>query len=365
MRLQLTAVILLCMLPVNALADHRAESWLAVYVDDDRLTVISPQLNVLADVHDDLAVMASYDVDVISAATIDVTTAASPRGYKERRHSVGVGALWRLGSNITASLRYLPSWEPDYQSQSMAVGVSKEFANRRLTLSTDVRLNFDQVGRSGDSSELWHSVTTTSVGGNASIVINPRTVGHLAYELQVRRGYQASPYRYVTIRWDDGSSAIVPEVVPDSRDRHALAIGLRHALLDSWYLSAQYRLYLDTWGILSHTGTVQINKTLRSNQFTIGASIRGYQQGLAEFQQQRYESAVGMLPQYRSADKSLAQSYSVLVGGRFEASLGSAGAVEAMRAILKVEVYDQHFVDFDPMTRRIATIGSAGLSAEF
>jgi hypothetical protein len=45
----------------------------------------------------------------------------------------------------------------------------------------------------------------------------------------------------------------LPELIPEQRLRHALVVDARHALSDSASIGAGYRLYLDGWGVSSHT----------------------------------------------------------------------------------------------------------------
>ena len=66
----------------EALAGGRASSWVSVYADDDRLTVVSPQIAVRAELREGLDVDVGYDMDVITAASVDVVTAASPGATK-------------------------------------------------------------------------------------------------------------------------------------------------------------------------------------------------------------------------------------------------------------------------------------------
>lgn len=349
----------------NANADGRVGTWLSVYSDDDRLTVVSPQLSVRADARDDVEVSAGYDVDVISSATVDVTTAASPRGYTEQRHGLRASLSWRRDAATQLALAYVPSWEPDYRSHALSAQLVREWRDRRLATKLDLRWVDDQVGRSGDEMFRWRDKTVLAAAGSVSWIFDPRTIGELTYELQLARGFLASAYRYVGVGWEDGSGIAVPEAVPDRRIRHAVAGHVRRALADSWYGRAGYRFYGDSWGVTSHTGDVELQRAFAADRIIAGASLRGYRQSGASFHREHYQTTTGMLPVYRSADKLLAPSWSVLGGLRVEVAHAPRSVVDMFRGVIKLELYDQHFSRFAFLRRRRALIVSCGASVEY
>jgi hypothetical protein len=363
-RLQLTACALLLWTSV-AFADGRAASLLSVYSDDDGLTVISPQVSVRAEVQTDVHLEAAYDVDIITAASVDVVTAASPRGYSEERHGFRLGSSWAPRPDTKIAGYYMPSFEPDYQSHGIAAFASREWIDRRLTTRLDVRMNFDRVGRAGDDKSNWQTKTTSVVGLGLGWILDANTIAALSYELQLLNGFMASPYRYVDIVWEDMTNVAVPEAVPGERTRHAIAANVRRALPGNFFASATYRFYTDTWGILSHTGEVEVQHSFESERVIAALGVRGYLQNDADFYQEVYETEVGLLPEHRASDKSLAKSWSILGGGRLEMSYRPKTYVDVIRGAIKVEVYDQRFANFAWLDERRALVASLGLSAEF
>lgn len=348
-----------------AQADQRAATWISVYADDDSLAVISPQVTIRGDVSEEVEISAGYEIDVISAATVDVVTAASPRGYEEQRHGLSIGALWTPEPKTKVSAKYLPSWEVDYRSHSFTSGVSREWLSRRLTTSLNGRVGFNRVGRSGSHSSSFRALRTLSVGLGVGWIASRWTVLEAVYEPQWHHGFMASPYRFVEVRWSDGSTVSAPEVVPDQRVRHAVGLGVRHALNRQWYLSGKYRFYRDNWGIWSHTAETELQRAVRWDKLILGLTMRGYRQNKADFHEARYERMSGLLPEYRSADKMLTGSWSMLGAARAQVNAGSFGFVDALRVTLKYEIYDQHFLDFQALKRRVGQTTSLGASAEF
>jgi hypothetical protein len=360
----LALILLATAMPRAARADDRAAGWLSFYADSDDLTVVSPQAEARIGVGETLEVSAGVDIDVISAATVDVMTAASPRGYDETRYGARTGATWRPRADSLLAADLVGSWENDYRSVGAGAAAAREWIDRRLSTRADVRLLVDRVGRAGDATSRWRGLTTPSLSLGAAWIFDRATVGELTWELQVASGYQASPYRYVTLEWTDGGTASVPEEVPDLRVRHAAAARLRRALARRWFVTAGYRLYRDDWGVLGHTGELELQRAFRGDRVVAGLSARGHWQRAADFYRARYQVDPGMLPALRVRDKTLAESWSALAAARLELA-APRGRVDDLRAVAKLELYDQHFIDFPGLRRRTAVIVSLALTAEY
>ncbi len=368
MRLQvgLRAAAALLLLPLSAQGDGRAGAWLSVYSDDDALTVLSPQVNGEVELEDRYQLEAGYDADIITAASVDVVSAASPRGYEEVRHGLRLGAGYRPNAETTLSARYVPSWEPDYRSQGFAAAARTELWQRNIDLRIDGRLNVDRVGRSGEPESTFRDLTQGSVGLSFGLSVDPKTTLQIAYEVQLLSGFQASPYRFVAINWTDPAQTRVqvPEQSPEERVRHALAVGTKKSIATDWFWGVSYRFYTDSWGVVSHTGETQLEHAFFNDRVVLGGSLRGYVQGDASFYRERYRTAFGRLPKYRVADKVLSRQWSWLAGLRSEAELARGSEIAVVRATMKMEILDQRFQNFAPLDGRRAVITSLGVSGE-
>ncbi|MFO0568517.1 MAG: DUF3570 domain-containing protein [Polyangiaceae bacterium] len=308
---------------------------------------------------------AAYEADIISAASVDVMTAASPHGYSEVRHGLSAGATWKPEREITFALRYMPSWETDYSSHALSLRTAYEWLERRLEERLDARVSFDRVGRAGEPESQWHDLHLVSLGPSLSYVLDRWTVANLSYEVQAQSGFQQSAYRFVPIRWSGTTTVSVPEEHPRWRVRHAFALGVRRALSRHWFLSGGYRLYRDSWGVTSHTADAGIQHATERERVIVGFDARGYYQGEADFYEERYARAPGTFPTFRSRDKMLSESWSVLAGLRGEIGLGPLGFAEDVRVAVRSDVYDQHFLTFEPLEGRRAFIFQLGASAEY
>lgn len=343
----------------------RAGSWVSVYSSSDHLTVVSPQLSLRAPVRDLVDIDAAVDADVITSASVDVMTAASPRGYEEVRHGYTLGATLHLAPGTDIGAHYIPSFEPDYESQGLAVSASREWLGRRLTTEIGARLSFDSVGRSGADRSAWRPLVTGGVMLGVGVALSPRMVGQLAYEVEIHDGFMASPYRYVPIHLAGSPDPIhAPEQVPDGRVRHALAAGLRRAFGGGWFGAGSLRFYLDSWGVTSHTEELEIQRSLLRDRVIVGLAARVYGQSAASFHRYRYDATMAAIPRYRSADKMLSSSWSLLVGPRIEVALGPLGLVDDLRATAKVELHEQRFFEFAPLAERQSAIVSFGIAGE-
>lgn len=349
-----------------AAPEGRAASWVSIYSSNDGLTVVSPQLSTSIPIRDVLNVDVEFDADVITAASVDLMTAASPRGYQETRHGYTLGATYHPDAETDIGAHYIPSFEPDYESHGLTISASREWIDRRLTTEIGYRLTFDAVGRSGTDSATWRSLTTNGVSLGLAWVFNPKTVGQLVYELQVHAGYQSSPYRWVPIHYFNIAGPVgAPERVPEDRTRHALSGAVRRALGGGWFGAASLRFYVDTWGIVSHTEELDVQLSLFRSRLIFGFAARTYGQSSASFHEYRYSASNGAIPVYRSADKILSSSWSLLAGPRVDVGTGRVGPLDDIRGTFKVEIYDQHFFAFAPLEERRAVILSFGAAGEF
>ncbi len=247
----------------------------------------------------------------------------------------------------------------------MVVGFSREWIDRRLTTSITARLSLDEVGRSGSDDAAFKDLNTVAVALGLGWIASRSTLFQAKYEPQRSAGYLSNPYRFVNILWSDGQSISAAEAVPDTRSRHAMALGVRHAFTEEWFLSGNYRFYVDSWGMTSHTGDAELQHALGWDDIVLGLGARAYRQSAVDFQKNTYESMAGSLPQYRTTDKMLAESWSVLAGTRAEYSIGQIRFLKDLRLALKFEVYEQRFKNISTIERRFAKTAAFGASSEF
>src|SRR5262249_43652704 len=160
---------------------------------------------------------------------------------------LGTEAQVALGDATEGSIGYTHSGENDWQSHAVELGISHDLAHKNAKLTLGLGFTKNDVGRAHDPS----FEKNLDVGGaqlGLAQVLGKKTLATIAYTISHASGYQGSPYRFITTM--DGFSA--PESPPELRTRHAFTARILHTIGRSYVLDAQYRFYLDDWGILSH-----------------------------------------------------------------------------------------------------------------
>jgi hypothetical protein len=276
-----------------------ASATLRLYTDDDHVTVVSPAAGVRVMATPQTAITIDTTVDAVSAASVDVTTSASPRTVSEQRVELGVLASYRIAGPSWLTLGVRGSHENDYDAARLRVGARRELAQRNATLSLDYVLSADRAGSVVDPM-FSASRTGHQVLAGITHLLDARTIAELIVDGRVEDGYFASPYRVVLVE-QAGSPLAMPlaEITPSSRLSIALATRLRRAFGARWATTATYRYYRDDWSIDSHTMLAELHRELPGWLF--GLSLRGYVQDAAAFYRARYD---GVTP-LRTRDRTL------------------------------------------------------------
>lgn len=288
----------------------KASSTIYVRSDTDRTTIVTPSIAVAANVARATAVELDFEIDAWTGASVDVVTAATATIH-ETRSAGTVAATHQLGdARLRASYRY--STEPDYRSHGAVLGATLELGAKNTTLAAFALASRDTVGRAGDplfEQPLWSAGARLSL----SQVLDRRTIADVALEATRLDGYQASPYRFVAVGGDGTCGAApfcVPEQVPDQRMRLAALARIRRALDRAWSAGAEYRFYIDDWGVRSHA--IQPDLAWRVGAGVLALRYRYYTQADASFYRARYLDL--MDSGYRTRDRKLSAFYSNELG---------------------------------------------------
>ncbi|MEY4581041.1 MAG: hypothetical protein RL701_5744 [Pseudomonadota bacterium] len=259
-------------------------------------SVIAPRLHVGAPVSDTTRVDLVYTADVWSSASIDIRASASKRltaqGIEkdqrpviEQRDEIN-GTVTQEWNDVSLSGTYRYSHEYDYGSHGGILNGSYGFNDKNSTLEMRLSATFDQAGAAGDP-KFKRAVTNLGARIGFTQLLDQQTFVQGIYELMSAHGYNSSPYRKIGIGTPDGlcgsdpSSRCIPEVNPNQRTRHALALNLRRALGEVFAFGVGYRLYLDSWSVMSHTALVDLS-IMPSQSWLLALRYRFYLQGAAE-----------------------------------------------------------------------------------
>jgi hypothetical protein len=324
--------------------DGAVDATVSVYADDDETTVVTSLVDGSVRLPAPVVLSAHALVDAVSSASVDVVSAATSR-WDERRVELGATAAARA-AGTDATIGYTTSGENDWRSHAVEVGLARELARKNTTLSLGYGRTLNRVGRAEDPTFERELVVH---GGRVALsqILGPRTLASIAYTVQTSSGYHASPYRYVT----DATGASRPEMHPDERLRHAIALRVMRAVGDATSIDAQYRLYVDDWGIASHTVTAAVSREL-SDSLDLRVRGRGYYQGRASFYREDYE----MPMQYMSADRELSTFWDAGGGIRV------AWHGEHVEIAAKADGTYYRFLDYARLAGRVAIVTGGGVT---
>ena len=294
--------------PRAPLGTH-GETGTAVYSNNDGLRVISPWLRARQQVKGPVSVEVETRTDIITAASVDMISGASP-SFQDIRKEVGMVTAYDEGG-LRGHAGYTYSTENDTHTHTMTVGGAKDLAARNLTLALAYGLGLDRLGSVREPESLWHNRTSHRIDATVTQILTPGTIASAALTVQQIDGFQSSPYRLVPLvphdptQWLRSQSQWVAERHPDSRGRYGLTLEARQAVGRWLTLRAVYRGYIDTWAMRSHTGEFGTTFDL-GHGWEIGLSNRLYWQSNASF----YRSMYTVDRDYITRDRRLAAQWS-------------------------------------------------------
>ncbi len=324
--------------------DGSIDTSFAVYADDDATTVITSMVSGDVVAPAAIAVDAHALIDAVSSASVDVVSAATPR-WTENRIELGVTAAKRIGE-LSAQLGYATSGENDWRSHAFTLGAARALADDNATLQLSYTFTANQIGRARDPGfERSLDVHTAELG--LAQVLGPRTLGTVAYTVQRADGYQTSPYRYVTT----AGGVAMPETHPDDRTRHALTARMMRVLGEHTTADVSYRIYVDGWGVASHTAQTSLTREL-TDRLDVRVRGRAYYQSAADFYQETYDTPM----RYVSADRELSTFWDA--GG----GIKLAWTGERLDLDVKIDGSYYRFLDFARLAGRVALVTGGGVT---
>jgi hypothetical protein len=332
-----------------------AETRTNYYTDNDNNRIVTPTVNVSADIGERWAVAGHAAIDMMTCASVDVVSAATAKGYfQENRQEYG-GSVTTRRDLLKLTLGAVHSQENDYSSATGSIAISDEFAKRNTTLSLAYSFTGSDVGRAHDPS-FSRRLDSHALTASWTQVLSRSWVAQFSGFVGVLDGFQSSVYRFV--HFADGTSG--PEVAPDLRVRQALAAEVRGSLTPQWFTGASYRLYSDSWGLLSHTG--ELTATYAPNDWlSLRLRDRVYQQRGADF----YHSVYDRPMRYMTIDRELGALYGNLIGLKAAIDLGGLGSTRTWQLDLKYDWMWQKFEDFRWLPERRMSMVEAGLQCAF
>jgi hypothetical protein len=348
-------IALLLLLPLPAVAgvlpEDRADLMYHSY-DGGGVTIDGPSLLVRKKFAEKYAVNASYYVDMVSSASIDVITTASP--YKEERTQYGAGFEYLRGK-ITYAASVSNSSENDYEADTASLSVSQDMFGDLTTVTLSFTRGWDDVTRRGDG-VFADKVDRRIYGVDISQVATRNLILGLAFETITEEGFLNNPYRQV--RFLDPESALGYsyefERYPRTRTGNALSLRGRWYLPYRAAMQADYRFYTDTWQLQSNTAEIAYTHPL-DEEWTFDVHYRFHTQDAAEFYADLFPRQD--FQNFLARDKELAsmQSHTLGFGVAYEFKPGRIEFLSKAAINLKYDLIRFEYDDF----RDLRTTGLA------
>ena len=296
------------------------------YYDGGGTKASGPAVLVRKSLADKVSLSGSYYLDMVSNASIDVVTTASPYKETRREEVLGLDYVYRDAA-ITVSASN--SSEPDYTAKSAGIDVSQEVFGGMTTVSLGYTRGWDNVGKKGEG--FFDTVKHWRYRLGATQVLTPRLLLSSNFEAVSDDGFLASPYR-AAIRFN----AFVPESDPRTRTSRSLMLRLIGDLGSHDAARVEYRYFWDTWGIRASTVELGYSRYFGGERWLGDAYLRYYTQARALFYSDNatsesvYLSRNRQLSSFKSYGLGTRVAYSAKkVPGKYEIKLN--GALERTR----------------------------------
>ncbi len=281
-----------------------------------------PALLVRKSLLDKVSLSASYYADIVSNASIDVVTTASP--YDETRKEYGFGVDYAVRDALL-TLAATHSTEPDYTADAVSFDITQEAFSGMTTVGLGYTYATDDVGKRNegffDHAKHWrYRLGVTQI-------LTPRWLASANFEVVSDNGYLGSPYRAAIV-----FGAAVPERLPRTRTSRAVKFRVIGEVAQATSLRGEYRYFWDTWDIKAHTFDVGLSHRFGQN-WLVDGYLRAYRQEGALFYSDNaaaetlYVTRNRQLSAYNSAALGTKATWTWLrAPGRYEVRLN--GAVE-------------------------------------
>jgi hypothetical protein len=348
----------------------------SAYQDTDAVTVLTPTVHAKASERvGGWSAGGSYLVDVVSAASVDIVSTASP-SWQEVRHAATLSVGCEPGE-IGGTLSSAVSSEPDYLSLSAAARGTYVFAQKNARLGLGYSLTQDTAGRTGTPFSVYSlELVRHGLAGSLDLVLDRATTFTTSLDLMLESGRQEKPYRYLPL-FDGATVSRVPrgapvdlvnslrlgarvsERLPDSRARGALSGRLAHRFAGSTLVLFD-RAYVDGWGLWATTFDVRYVLEL-GRRFSVWPHGRAHVQSGTWFWRRAYvgeiSSGSAVVPMFRSGDRELGPLFSGTLGPGARFDFGFYDPRD-LSAILEFEGTYTRYADALYVEERWAGFGS-------
>lgn len=289
-----------------------------------------PSILVRKSIGSSVSVAASYYVDMVSSASIDVQThgrngidlESGASQYSEERKEKGLSAQYMVDRS-TMSFGYTASKENDYDAKTYSFGIDQSFFGDLTTLGFGVSFGDDVVGQNingipdpnykRDLQRRKYSINASQiVTKNLIMSLSVDTATDQCLHLTEDQSCLNNPYRQVRFLDSVKPYDWQPERYPHTRTSDAY--GLRAIYHLPWRASVrgEFRDFQDSWGINATNYEVRYTHAYR-DRWIIESKFRIYEQTSgADFYSDLFDFRNAQ--NYMARDKELSPFSSTVLG---------------------------------------------------
>jgi Protein of unknown function (DUF3570) len=312
----IAALLLVRSTSADVLPDNRADVFWSKY-SGGGMDITGYSATARAKVTENFALEANYFVDKVSGASIDVLSQASVIKDERRQKS---GTIEYLRDKTTYTASYTSSVERDYISETASFSLSQDMFGDLTTVTLGFARTQNTVGDNGGTADkpdvTWvgHALTRAYSAGVSQIVTKNFIAG-LNLQVITDAGYLANPYR--EIRYLDPTKPIgytlASQVYPDTHTSTAVQLQGKYYLPYRAAVTALYRYYTDTWGVVGNTYEVDYTHPIR-NRWIFEGRVRYYKQTAATFYSDLFPFAGSQ--NFTARDQNLAALDNTTIGAK-------------------------------------------------
>ena len=341
----------------GVLPEDRADVLYHLY-DGGGVEIDGPSILVRKQVGKSLSFVGNYYVDMVSSASIDVITTASP--YTEERKQWSMGMDYLRG-NTTMRVGYTSSEESDYDAATYNFSVSQDMFGALTTLTLSYALGDDLVGKSNDPT-FERQLDKQIYGIGLTQILTKNLISTVNFETMTDEGYLNNPYR--SVRYFDSGSALgysyEGELYPNTRTSNALGIRARYFLPYRAAVEGEYRYFIDTWDVEGHTASLTYIHPWKD--FTFTGKFRYHDQTGAHFYSDLFSRSEAT--NFRGRDKELSPltsyTFKLKAAYTFLNENQSWGFLKKGSVTASIDMLHIDFHDFSDLTA-LAPIGDEPL----
>jgi len=345
----------------GVLPEDRADALYFRY-DGGGVVINGPSVLLRKSIGEHVSVSANHYIDMVSSASIDVETSASP--YKDERTQSSLSVDFLNGKSMY-TLGYVNSDESDYQAKTMFAAISHDMFGDLTTVGFGYKKGENKVFRNVKDSEgvvandpaFAETMDSQSFNVSLSQIITKNLILAGQYEVVTDEGFLRSPYRSIRYFVTPTTQALAPEKYPNTRSSNAVSIRAKYFLPYRAAIDTMYRFYTDTWGILGHTAELGYVHPTNNERWIFEARVRYYTQTAADFYQDIFPRAD--YANFMARDKELGTYTAITTGlsASYEFKIARFPWLTKGELNLRYDIMNVKYDDFRDATYSIGSFG--------